>query len=57
MADSGGNSTGDIIRNILLFLIVGAVIVVGILYVMSEVNSEEATTEGLGWATSMTTFL
>ena len=48
MSDGSGNTTGDIIRNILLFLIVGAVIVIGILYLMSEINAEEAvSTEGL----------
>jgi hypothetical protein len=30
---------GEIIRNIILFLLVGAVLLVGILYVISEINS------------------
>jgi hypothetical protein len=49
MADSGGNTTGDIIRNIILFLLVGAAILVGVLYLVSELNSSHAadSVEGL----------
>jgi hypothetical protein len=51
---SGGNTPGDVIRNILLFLIVAAVLLVGALYIVSKINAEEAgSTEGLGWTTSL----
>jgi len=33
---------GEIVRNIVLFLLVGAVLLVGILYVISEINSPGA---------------
>jgi hypothetical protein len=44
----------DVVRNIILFVLVGAVIVVGILYLASEINSEkEGSAEGLASTTSL----
>ena len=58
MADSGGNTTGDVIRNIILFLLVGAAILVGVLYLVSEMNSPHAadSTEGMKATTSISAY-
>ncbi len=45
---------GDIIRNIVLFVLVGGAILIGVLYIVSEINSgDRVSLEGSGPATSL----